>query len=33
MRDGEQAELAKDIAAIAFYEKHGISPPGYDISD
>ena len=32
VQEGEKAELAKDVAAIEFYEKHGFSPPGYDIS-
>src|SRR5438552_815545 len=32
VQEGEQAELAKDVAAIAFYEKHGFSPPGYEIT-
>jgi len=31
VQEGERAELAKDVAAIQFYEKHGFSPPGYEI--
>ena len=32
VQEGEKSELAKDVAAIQFYEKHGFSPPGYEIS-
>jgi hypothetical protein len=32
VQEGKQAELAKDVAAIQFFEKHGFSPPGYEIT-
>src|SRR5256885_1074900 len=31
--EGKQAELAKDVAAIEFFEKNGFSPPGYEITE
>ena len=31
-QEGKQAELARDVAAIDFFDRFGFSPPGYDIS-